>query len=134
MTVNLRQLGRFCTIGLVCFVLGLGVLAGLGELAGVNYLLAYVASFVSSNVAGYLLNARFTFEVRSDHAGAARYLAVNLALLCLNTAIMKLLVDALGVWYITAAIVLAAFNAPVGYVAQRLFTYRMETRGRPARL
>lgn len=134
MTVHLRQLGRFCAIGLICFVLGLAVLAGLGELAGVNYLVAYVASFVSSNVAGYLLNARFTFAVRSDHVGAARYMAVNLALLCANTALMKVLVDVLGMWYITAAIILAACNAPIGYLAQRFFTYRMETRAGPARL
>jgi putative flippase GtrA len=113
----LRQLGIFCAIGLICFVLGLAVLAGLGELAGVNYLAAYVASFVSSNVAGYLLNAKFTFEVRSDRTGAVRYLAVNLALLCVNTALMKFIVDALGIWYITAAIILAAFNAPLGYLA-----------------
>ena len=134
MRADLRQLGRFCAIGLLCFVLGLAVLAGLGEFAGVNYLIAYVASFVSTNVAGYLLNARFTFEVRSDHVGAARYMAVNIALLSVSTAIMKLLVDVLGMWYITAAIVLAAFNAPVGYLAQRVFTYRAEIRGRAARL
>lgn len=124
MRTHIRQLGRFCVIGLICFVLGLAVLAGLGELVGANYLIAYVVSFVTSNVAGYLLNARFTFSVRSDHAGAARYMAVNVALLCINTAAMKLLVAALGMWYITAAIVLAACNAPVGYLAQRLFTYR----------
>lgn len=133
MSVHLHQLGRFCAIGLICFLLGLAVLAGLGELAGVNYLIAYATSFIISNLAGYLMNARFTFEVRSDHAGAARYMAVNLTLLCVNTALMKLLVDVLGMWYITAAIILAAFNAPIGYLAQRLFTYRVEIRGREPR-
>jgi putative flippase GtrA len=113
-------------------VLGLAVLAGLGELAGMNYLIAYGTSFITSNVAGYMLNARFTFDVRSDHAGAARYMAVNLTLLCINTALMKLLVDVLGIWYITAAIILAAANAPIGFLAQRLFTYRTEVGSRPA--
>ena len=132
MNVHLHQLGRFCAIGLICFALGLAVLAGLGELAGTNYLVAYATSFITSNLAGYVLNARFTFEVRSDHAGAARYMAVNLTLLCINIAMMKLLVDVLGIWYIMAAIILAACNAPLGYLAQRLFTYRTVVRSRPA--
>ena len=99
-----------------------------------NYLVAYAVSFVSSNIAGYLLNARFTFAVSSDQVGAARYMAVNVALLCVNTAAIKLLVSVLGMWYITAAILLAACNAPLGYLAQRRFTYRAELPGRPARL
>ena len=125
---RLRQLAAFCVVGFACFALGLAVLVGLGQLAGANYLVAYVLSFITSNVAGYLLNARFTFAVSSDHVGAVRYMAVNVALLCLNTAAMKLLVDGLGVWYVTAAILLAALNAPLGYLAQRLFTCRAQTR------
>lgn len=130
----MQQLATFCAVGLACFSLGFAVLVGLGEWAGVNYLVAYVLSFIVSNVAGYLLNARFTFAVGSNHAGAARYIAVNVALVCVSTAIMKLLVDGLGLWYITAAVILAFFNAPVGYLAQRLFTYRVGIRSRAARL
>lgn len=124
----LPQLGRFCSVGLACFGLALGVLAGLHDLAGVNYLIAYCASFIVSNVAGYLSNARFTFAVKSDRGGAMRYMAVNAVLLCVNTAAMKLLVDVFGMWYIAAAIVLAVLNAPVSFLAQRLVTYRQEGR------
>lgn len=132
MSGRLRQLWSFCAVGLGCFALGLAVLVGLADLAGVNYLVAYVLSFIVSNVAGYLLNARFTFAVGSNHGGAARYMAVNVALVCVSTAIMKLLVDGLGIWYIAAAIIMAGFNAPVGYLAQRLFTYRVGIGSRPA--
>lgn len=131
---HLSQLGRFCAVGLVCFGVGIGVLAGLHELVGVNYLTAFAASFVISSFAGYFLNARFTFVVKSDHGGAARYIAVNAALLCANTAAMKLVVDGLGMWYIAAAIILAAINAPVSFLAQRVFTYRLRVSRRPARL
>jgi putative flippase GtrA len=127
---RLRQLGKYCLVGLASLGLALGVLAGLHELAGVNYLVAYCVSFAASNIAGYLLNARFTFAVKSHHGGAVRYAAVNAALLCVNTVAMKLLVDVLGMWYIAAAILLAALNAPVSFLAQRLITYRLEIRGR----
>jgi putative flippase GtrA len=131
---RLLQLRRFCLIGLTCLALSLTILAGLHALAGVNYLIAYVVAFIGSNLIGYLLNARFTFAVKSDHRGAARYAAVNAALLCLNTAAMKLLVGALGIWYMAAALLLAAANAPIGFLAQRLFTYRIAMRRGPLNL
>ena len=107
------------------------MLAALHSLAGVNYLLAYAASFIVGNVLGYLLNARFTFSVRSvSHTGAARYMLVNATLLCVNTAALKLLVGGLHLWYIAAAILLAAINAPVSFLAQRLVTYRTGTGNR----
>lgn len=133
MRIRLRELGTYCFVGLSCLGLALGVLAGLHAL-GVNYLVAYCAAFVVSNVAGYLLNARFTFATTSDRGGAARYMAVNGSLLGVNTVAMKLLVDVLGMWYIGAALLLAVLNAPVSFVAQRLITYRLESRSRAAQL
>lgn len=125
MRERLLQLVRFCAVGLTCFALGLAVLAGLHDLAGVNYLVAFAASFVLCNIAGYLLNARFTFLARSvNHADAASYVLINAALLCLNTAAMKVLVDGVGMWYLAAAVLLAAVNTPVSFGAQRLITYR----------
>ncbi len=122
---RLARLLRFCAVGLTCLGLSLAVLSGLHGLAGLNYLLAYVASFIAGNIAGYLLNARFTFCVGSvSHAGAARYMLVNATLLCVNTAALKVLVDGMHIWYIAAAILLAAINAPVSFLAQRLVTYR----------
>lgn len=128
---RLTQLLRFCAVGLTCLGLSLAVLSSLHGLAGVNYLLAYVASFIAGNIAGYLLNARFTFSVQSvSHTGAARYMLVNAMLLCVSTVALKVLVDGLHMWYIAAAILLAAINAPVSFLAQRLVTYRARTGNR----
>lgn len=127
MADRLLQLARFCAVGMTCLVLSLAVLTGLHDLAGVNYLVAYIASFVAGNVAGYLLNARFTFFAGSvSHGGAARYLMVNTVLLCVSTVALKLLVGGFGMWYLAAAILIAAANTPVSFIAQRLITYRTE--------
>jgi putative flippase GtrA len=127
------KLMRFCVVGVACFGLGLAILAGLHELAGVNYLLAYMGSFVFSNIAGYLLNARVTFSATSvNHAGAIRYMTVNAALLCINTLALKLLVDRLHMWYLAAAILLAFINAPLSFVGQWMFTYRIRNRAAAA--
>lgn len=127
MPERLLQLARFCVVGIICLALGLTVLAAMHDLAGVDYLVAYVTAFILGNLAGYLLNARFTFFAGCvDHAGAARYLLVNVVLLCVNTVALKLLVDGLQMWYLAAAILLAAVNAPVSFAAQRVITYRLE--------
>ncbi len=127
MVERILQLARFGAVGLLCFALGLAVLVGLHELLGVNYLLAYAASFVVTNTAGYRLNASFTFAAGSiDHAGAVRYMLVNAALLCANAAALKLLVDAVHIWYVTAAILLAGISTPASFLAHRLITYRLE--------
>ena len=126
----LAQLGRFGAVGLLCFAIGLTVLVALHGFAGVNYLLAYVASFVVTNTTGYLLNARFTFATRSvDHAGAARYMVVNAALLGVNTAALKFLVDGIGMWYVAAAVLLAVINTPISFVGHRRITYRLQGKG-----
>jgi putative flippase GtrA len=88
--------------------------------------MAYAASFIAGNTAGYLLNARFTFSVGTvSHAGAIRYMAVNGVLLCLSTAFMRLMVGEFHVWYIGAALLVAALNTPLSFLAQRFVTYRM---------
>jgi putative flippase GtrA len=131
MTGHLGKLLRFAAVGAASFALGLAVLTGLHGLAGVNYLLAFVASFFAANAAGYLLNSYFTFSMRSvDHAGAARYMSINAVMLCLNTAALKLLVDGAHIWYVTAAIMLAVAGTPVAFVAHRVMTYRQGMRGR----
>lgn len=133
MMARFRKLARFCAVGLTCFTIGLAILAGLTELAGVNYLVAYVISFVVSNLVGYLLNARFTFASKSvDHTGAIRYMTVNAVLLGTNTLALKLLVDELHLLYLGAAILLAFVNTPLSFLGQWLFTYRLQVRDRPA--
>lgn len=127
------QLARFGTVGLLCFALGLIVLVALHGLAGLNYLVAYAASFIITNSAGYLLNARFTFAAGSvDRAGAVRYMLVNAALLGINTVALKLLVDGLGMWYVAAAVILAVVNTPISFLGHRRITYRVRDRNDPA--
>lgn len=125
----LTQLLRFGAVGLTCLVLSTAVLAGLHTLAGVNYLLAYAAAFVAGNILGYVLNAHFTFAVRSvSHTGAARYMLVNATLLGVNTLALDCLVQRLHMWYLAAAVLLGVLNAPVSFLAQRFVTYRPSLR------
>jgi putative flippase GtrA len=128
------QLARFSAVSLFCFALGLGVLTGLHELAGLHYLLAYVASFVATSTLGYLLNGRYTFRAGNHHrTGLLRYMLVNVGLLVINGAALRLLVEHFRVWYLSATLLLAVLNTPVSFLAHRVVSYRLGLRRLPAR-
>ena len=134
MRAHALQLTRFSAVSLFCFALGLGVLAGLHELAGVHYLVAYVASFVVTSTLGYLLNGRYTFRANGQgSSGLLRYTTVNICLVIVNGAALRLLVERCHVWYLTATLVLAALNTPVSFLAHRLISYRLPIMPRPDR-
>jgi len=124
-----RQLLRFSAVGLLCFGVATAVLAALCELGGVNYLLAYIASFVVSNIVGYLLNGHYTFQHQGvlDYRGVSRYMLVNLSLLTESSLLLKWLVDGHHVWYLGASFIIAAVNTPISFCAHRLVTYRLAT-------
>ena len=125
MKAHALQLARFSSVSLFCFALGLGVLTGLHELAGVHYLVAYVASFVVTSTLGYLLNGRYTFRATGQNgSGLLRYTTVNICLVIVNGAVLRLLVERFHVWYLTATLLLAALNTPVSFLAHRIVSYR----------
>ncbi|HWW19906.1 MAG TPA: GtrA family protein [Steroidobacteraceae bacterium] len=124
------ELVRYGVVGLLCFALGLALPAGLHEYAQVNYLVAFAVSFVLICVVGYFLNAHFTFAIRKpDLSGATRYTLVNLVSLALNLLALKLLVENAHLWYLGATVLLAAVNAPIGFVVHRLISYRIAQEG-----
>lgn len=127
------QLTRFTAVGLACFAVSLAVLTGLHELAGVHYLVAYGAAFVVSSTLGYLLNNHFTFRKKGvDGLGVLRYMGVNVLLIIVNGAALRLLVENAHMWYVAATFLLAAINTPVSYIAHRLLSYRLGL-GQPTR-
>jgi putative flippase GtrA len=125
MVKRLYQLARYCTVGLLCFALSLGLLVCLHEYAHVQYLIAFAATFIVCCAVGYLLNARFTFTSgETGLAGAARYTLVNLTALVLNLLALKLLVEGAHLWYLGATVLLAAINAPISFAVHRIISYR----------
>jgi putative flippase GtrA len=125
-TDHLISLARFTAIGLANSALGLVVLIGLCELGGVNYLVAFTISFVTTNISGYLFNGRYTFAGnRAGQFGVARFMLVSSAMLIANVLALKLLVQQFHVWYLTATLCLAAVSAPASFAVHRFVTYRV---------
>jgi putative flippase GtrA len=123
---RIHEFARFCVIGLVCFLVSTGVLTGLCELACLHYVASYLAAFLAANAVGYFLNGRYTFGAdRPQHSSLRRYLLVNTLSVGINAVALYFLVDMLGMWYLAAAVLIAAVNMPVSFVVHRVFSYRL---------
>jgi putative flippase GtrA len=124
---RLLQLAKFGSVGLLCACISVAVLLGLCELAHMNYLLAFFISFLVANICGYVLNGHFTFAASKhlDRKSFVVYVLVNCASLAINSLALRILVEAFGVWYLTATIAIAVVNAPVNFIAHRALSYRV---------
>lgn len=73
----MNQLLRFCAVGACGFVIDAGILQILISGGATNPYLARIASFLLAASATWLLNRRYTFDVkhRPTHAEWARYVA-----------------------------------------------------------
>lgn len=117
---------RFCSVGIVCYVTGLLLLAFLTEFVGLHYALSFSISFVVTNLLGFRLNGRFSFGgvAATDRRAGARYFAISAASLAANSAALVALVELGGMWYLAAVMVLTAINVPINFIAHRTWTYR----------
>ena len=90
---NWEQLGKFCAVGAVGYVINLGVYTTLLH-AGLHYLVAATGSFFVAVSSNYLLNRWWTF--RDRRAGVAaqgmRFFIVSLASLGANLLVLHLLI------------------------------------------
>ena len=53
---------------------------------------------------------------------------VNVTLLAINGAALRMLVEHFHMWYLSATLLLAALNTPVSFLAHRLVSYRLRLR------
>ena len=60
--VNIRQIGRFSVVGVICFFIDYGLLILLTEVFGINYLVSNILGFSVSVIVNYILSVRYVFN------------------------------------------------------------------------
>jgi putative flippase GtrA len=120
-----RQAVRFCAVGLLGTVVNLAVYAALVAEAAVAPQLAAIGGFLVAVTHNHLLNRVWTFADRSARylAQGARFLAISLLALAINLAVLRALLDA-GVGHLAAQVLGIAAATPVGFVANRAWTFK----------
>jgi putative flippase GtrA len=121
---NWEQLGKFCAVGAVGYVVNLVVYTVLLH-AGLHYLVAATGSFLVAVTSNYLLNRLWTF--RDRRAGMAaqgiRFFVVSLASLGANLVMLHLLIT-LGLGKLVAQAIAIVLVTPLNFVGNKLWSFR----------
>jgi putative flippase GtrA len=121
---NWEQLGKFCAVGALGYLINLAVYDGLIH-AGLHYLLAATCSFFVAVTSNYVWNRIWTF--RQHRAGVMaqgmRFLVVSLASLGANLLVLHVLIT-LGAGKLVGQAIAIVVVTPLNFVGNRLWSFR----------
>jgi len=122
---NWQQLGKFCVVGAVGYLVNLAVYEGVRH-AGVHYLVAATCSFLVAVTSNYTWNRLWTF--REQRGGIAiqgmRFFVVSLVALGANLVVLYLLVSVAGVSKLVAQAIAIVAVTPLNFVGNKLWSFR----------
>jgi putative flippase GtrA len=122
---NWQQLGKFCVVGALGYVVNLAVYDALLH-EGLHYLVAATCSFLVAVTSNYTWNRIWTFREHRGHVGiqGARFLAVSIAALGANLAVLHLLIAYAGLGKLPAQAVAIVLVTPLNFVGNKLWSFR----------
>lgn len=125
---NWQQLGKFCVVGAVGYLINLAVYDALLH-QGLHYLVAATCSFLVAVTSNYTWNRLWTFREHRGHLGiqGMRFFLVSLAALGANLLVLHLLVAYGGLGRLLAQAVAIVFVTPLNFVGNKLWSFRRAT-------
>lgn len=124
------KLVRYLISGGTAATSNLTTLFFLVQFGHMHYLPASILAFAISVVVSFTMQKFWTFQdtpLHDVHTQFARYLAIVLMNLLLNTSLVYLLVEKAGVWYLIAQGLASVVVAIAGYFGYRHFVFRDRT-------
>jgi len=122
---NWQQLGKFCVVGAVGYLINLAVYDALLH-RGLHYLVAATCSFLVAVTSNYTWNRLWTFREHRGHLGiqGMRFFLVSLAALGANLLVLHLLIAYGGLGRLLAQAVAIVFVTPLNFVGNKLWSFR----------
>jgi putative flippase GtrA len=122
------RFAAFALVGGLCLAVNTVVLWWLTSGLGIHYLASTVIAFVSITPLGFFLNKAVTFRTRREYARIElpRYFSAMAASFALNLLLMYLLVSVIGVWYLTASLLVAAVVLIVNFLSSDRWSFRVQ--------
>ena len=122
---NWQQLGKFCVVGALGYLINLAVYEGLRH-AGLHYLVAATCSFLVAVTSNYTWNRIWTFREQRGHVGVQglRFFLVSLAALGANLVVLYLLVTYGGLGKLPAQAIAIVLVTPLNFVGNKLWSFR----------
>lgn len=126
------QLARFLVVGGISFTIDYGLFTLLYAV-GVPHLAASATSFTISLFANYALSRKYVFDVNED-VNIVReftaYVGLNVIALGLNTAVLHVCADVMGMSPFLGKIVATAIVLVYNFISRKLLLERMAPRPR----
>ncbi|HZT84161.1 MAG TPA: GtrA family protein [Gaiellaceae bacterium] len=122
---NWRQLGKFCAVGAVGYLINLAVYGALVH-ERVHYLAAATCSFLVAVTSNYTWNRLWTFREHRGHVGiqGMRFFLVSLAALGANLLVLHLLIAYGDLGKLPAQAVAIVVVTPLNFVGNKLWSFR----------
>ena len=122
---NWQQLGKFCAVGAVGYLINLAVYDALLH-NGLHYLAAATCSFLVAVTSNYTWNRLWTFREHRGHVGiqGMRFFLVSLAALGANLVVLHLLIAYGGLGKLLAQAIAIVLVTPLNFVGNKLWSFR----------
>ncbi len=119
------QLLKFGVVGASGYLINLAVFSVLADSVGVHHMAAAVGAFCVALANNFLWNRYWTFEPGEGHPGfqAARFLAVSVAGLLVNLAVLEVLVSGTSMGDLAAQAIAVAVAMPFNFLGNKLWTF-----------
>lgn len=119
------QLAKFGLVGVSGYVINLGVFALLSGNFGLHHAIAAIGAFLVAVSSNFLWNRHWTFTAGDGHAGfqAVRFLAVSVAALLINLAVLEALVSGASLGALAAQAIAVAVAMPFNFLGNKLWTF-----------
>ncbi len=126
---NWQQLGKFCVVGAVGYLINLAVYDALLH-KGLHYLVAATCSFLVAVTSNYAWNRLWTFREHRGHLGiqGMRFFLVSLAALGANLVVLHLLIAYGGLGRLLAQAIAIVFVTPLNFVGNKLWSFRRRSK------
>ena len=122
---NWQQLGKFCAVGALGYLLNLVVYDALLH-ERLHYLVAATCSFLVAVTSNYVLNRLWTFREHRGHVGiqGMRFFLVSLVALGANLVVLHLLIVYGDLGKLVAQAVAIVVVTPLNFVGNKLWSFR----------
>ena len=121
---NWVQLGKFCAVGAVGYLVNLAVYAALLH-GGLHYLLAATCSFLVAVTNNYTWNRVWTFHAQRGHVGwqGLRFLVVAVIAYVANILLLTGFI-ALGLDKVVSQAIAVILVTPLNFLGNKLWSFR----------
>ena len=115
---------RYSLVGAIGTVAHYALLVVLVQAGGVSPVPASTLGAIVGAIVNYVLNHRYTFASRRRHRESLpRFMAIAAAGTAVNAALLAVLVNSLGVYYLAAQVVATLAVLALTYLANRAWTF-----------